>query len=283
MHIINYTYNTPVKQSINQCILRPIHDVDQQCLKHTNKIEPNEFVYDYLDYWGNTVETFYMKEPHHDLRITTQSLVSVNRKFPDGQLQLDMNDWDKLSQQYAEFLKKTSFTDLPDSVLKDLTDPIWDSSIDAFDYVNKVNTYIYEMFEYESGSTNVETTAQAFFNHKKGVCQDFTHLMLCMCRYKGIPARYVSGYVYCGQDSALRGDAAMHAWIEVMLPGMGWVGLDPTNRIYALDQHIRVAVGRDYLDIVPVKGVYIGGDQTMTVNVSVSQIVDYVPEPLDGQ
>ncbi len=273
MQIINYTYSGPVKQSINQCILKPIHDINQQCLSHTFQIEPNETVYNYIDYWGNTVETFYMKEPHRELRITTQSLVTVNRLFPDGQLQLELNDREKLNQQYAEFLRKSSFTHMPDSILEELTALLWSSSIDILDYVNKVNHYIYETFSYESGSTNVDTTAQQFFDHKRGVCQDFTHLMLSMCRYKGIPARYVSGYVYCGQDSAMRGDAAMHAWVEVMLPGMGWIGFDPTNNIYALNQHIRVAVGRDYADIVPVKGVYVGGQQqSMTVNVSISQL-----------
>ena len=131
------------------------------------------------------------------------------------------------------------------------------------------------MFTYQPGTTDIESSAQEFLEQKKGVCQDFSHLMLSMCRYRGISARYVSGYVNGGQDAALRGDAATHAWIEVAIPTLGWIGFDPTNNIYALNQHIRMAVGRDYGDIVPVKGVYwSGGKQDMTVKVSTSLVDD---------
>jgi transglutaminase-like putative cysteine protease len=265
-----YNYDGPVKHSINQCILKPLNDQEQQCLSYTFTVEPEAEVFDYIDYWGNTVETFYMKEPHHDLKITTQALVSVNRSFPNGQLQLYKTDSEVYQMKYAEYLRKTPFTDISDSDLDQITLNMWQDAADMLDYANKVNAYIYETYSYESGSTNVESTAQDMVRDKKGVCQDFTHLMLSMCRYRGVAARYVSGFVYCGQNSAMRGDAAMHAWVEVALPGIGWVGLDPTNKVYALNQHIRVAVGRDYKDIIPVKGVYMGGKQTMNVHASVS-------------
>ena len=107
---------------------------------------------------------------------------------------------------------------------------------------------------------------------KKGVCQDISHVMLGILRAKHIPARYVSGYLYVGENSALVGDAASHAWVEVMVPGIGWVGLDPTNNVEALENHIRVGVGRDYGDVSPVQGVYRGGSHKLDVKVSVSLI-----------
>lgn len=104
--------------------------------------------------------------------------------------------------------------------------------------------------------------------------------MLSLCRVRGIAARYVSGYLYCGEDSALRGDAAMHAWVDVHVPNVGWMGFDPTNNVRASSQHIRVAVGRDYADITPVKGVVSGGgEQQSGSSVSVQYLLHQSSPP----
>ncbi|MFP3421973.1 transglutaminase family protein, partial [Bacillus sp. SIMBA_161] len=116
--------------------------------------------------------------------------------------------------------------------------------------------YVFDHFTYDGESTTVTTKASESFDLKKGVFQDITHVMLGILRNKNIPARYVSGYLYVGEDSALVGDAASHAWVEFMVPGIGWVGLDPTNNVEALENHIRVGAGRDYNDVSPVQGVY---------------------------
>ncbi len=106
--------------------------------------------------------------------------------------------------------------------------------------------------------------------HRRGVCQDFAHVMLAACRVNGVPSRYVSGYVYPG-DEGLRGDAAMHAWIECLLPSGVWCGFDPTNNVLASEHHVKVHVGRDYADVVPTKGVYRGpGKHRMRVSVSIT-------------
>lgn len=167
------------------------------------------------------------------------------------------------------YLSNTAYTyitpeqmELVDRELGAMTNPV--------QYAIDVTEYVFDHFTYDGESTTVTTKASESFGLKKGVCQDITHVMLGILRSKHIPARYVSGYLYVGEDSALVGDAASHAWVEFMVPGIGWVGLDPTNNVEALENHIRVGVGRDYNDVSPVQGVYRGGSQSLDVKVSVS-------------
>ncbi|HEX6922629.1 MAG TPA: transglutaminase family protein [Bacillales bacterium] len=273
----HFTYGGPVKQSVNQFRLKPIDDLEQACVSFEKKIIPETTCYSHEDYWGNHVETFYLWEPHDTLTIETTSVVEVRKKAISKRLSFDAEmrrllDSDQFKQNYAEFLSKTNYTSIEPLKIAEVTEDIWQQSVDPYDFVNRLNTYIYETFTYVPGSTTVKTTAEEVLEKKEGVCQDYTHLMLALCRHRGIPARYVSGYIYTGENSAMRGDAATHAWVEVAIPDIGWVGFDPTNNVLALDQHIRLAVGRDYKDIVPVKGVYVGPGQQLDVRVSVKKI-----------
>ena len=126
--------------------------------------------------------------------------------------------------------------------------------------------YIHKNFNYQKGITNVFTKIDEIWKIKSGVCQDFTNVLIFLCRKAKIPARYVSGYVFA--DKTLRGAGATHAWVEIFIPNYGWLGLDPTNNCIANDFHIRLAVGRSYEDCAPVKGVY-KGNQTQLMNVNV--------------
>jgi transglutaminase-like putative cysteine protease len=271
-----YIYDGPVSHSINQCKMEPLSDEEQRCLSFDMVLEPDTTIHKYVDYWGNHVQMFYLTKPHHVLRIKTESEVELQRSMPTEGITQETEDSVEIMESaryksdYAEYLVQTDYTQLDQEVLEKLTMRLWGEAANPLDYVRKVNTYIYENYTYRSGATHVETSAQEFMDQQEGVCQDFTHFMLSMLRFRGVAARYVSGFVYCGQDSAMRGDAATHAWVEAALPVHGWVGLDPTNNIYATDQHIRIAVGRDYSDIAPFKGVYRGGKQKMNVSASVS-------------
>ena len=131
--------------------------------------------------------------------------------------------------------------------------------------------FIYDNFDYTPDATTVSTVMTEVLAHRRGVCQDFAHVMLGMCRSLKIPARYVSGYLYNGPDGHLLGSQASHAWCEVFLPGLGWRALDPTNNQFADERYVKVAVGRDYGDIVPVKGTY-KGTRSKTMKVSVQVI-----------
>ncbi|HET7577888.1 MAG TPA: transglutaminase family protein [Bacillales bacterium] len=273
----HFTYEGPVRQSINQFRLKPIEDAGQKVLSFERIIFPKTKCYAHQDYWGNHVETFYLWEAHDTLTIETNSVVEVCKKqvpssFVFDESMLKAFESESFKQDYAEFLMVTDYTNIDAMKMTETTEDIWVKSPDPFQFVNRLNTYLFETLTYVPGSTTVTTTAEEVLQKKEGVCQDYTHLMLALCRHRGLPARYVSGYIYTGENSAMRGDAATHAWIEVAIPKIGWVGFDPTNNVLAHDQHIRLAVGRDYQDIVPVKGVYIGGQQNLDVKVGVKKL-----------
>ena len=128
---------------------------------------------------------------------------------------------------------------------------------------------IYDSFEYESGITEVHSPIEHALSERRGVCQDFAHIMIAIARSWGIPTRYVSGYLYHkGSRDRSRADAT-HAWVESYLPSLGWVGFDPTNNILPGERHVRAAVGRDYADVPPTRGTYTGGaDSELSIAVS---------------
>ena len=122
-------------------------------------------------------------------------------------------------------------------------------------YGQALSNEIYTQFEYVPGSTDITTPLAEFVAGRRGVCQDYAHLMLAAARSRGVPARYVSGYIYAGADDGTNGAGATHAWVELYLPhAEAWKGFDPTNNILVADRHIKVAVGRDYSDVPPTKG-----------------------------
>jgi transglutaminase-like putative cysteine protease len=141
---------------------------------------------------------------------------------------------------------------------------------------------IYARFAYSPRSTRVDSPIDEALETRKGVCQDFAHIFLSLVRPLGIPARYVSGYLFQAAGSQDRSaDGATHAWVEVLLPDLGWVGLDPTNNLIADDRHIRVAIGRDYADVPPTRGVF-KGVSTVKSELSVSVTVGPVLSPLSN-
>ncbi|SDB40230.1 Transglutaminase-like enzyme, putative cysteine protease [Flavobacteriaceae bacterium MAR_2010_188] len=165
------------------------------------------------------------------------------------------------------FLTSTSLSTLP-SAHQTLYN--FDRTKSIFNNIQNLNLFINDYLEFEPGVTSVDTTVDKILEKRKGVCQDYTHLFLAIARYNGIPARYVSGYLH--QGSGFFGDLQMHAWIEVFIPNMGWIGLDPTNKIFADINHVKVAHGRDYSDCPPIKGiVYSSGKNTTAYTVEVSQ------------
>jgi transglutaminase-like putative cysteine protease len=129
--------------------------------------------------------------------------------------------------------------------------------------------YIFKNFTYTKGITTIETTVDEILELKKGVCQDFVRVMLQLLRTVGIPAKYVSGYV-CSNENSLRGEGATHAWVEIYSPNQGWLGLDPTNNIWTMDNHVKLSTGRCFNDCTLVKGTFKGlARQTLSVSVSI--------------
>jgi transglutaminase-like putative cysteine protease len=143
------------------------------------------------------------------------------------------------------------------------------SNKSILEIAQQCNNYIFNHFTYTKGITNIETTVDEILEIRKGVCQDFAHVLLQLLRTAGIPSRYVSGYI-CPNESGLRGEGATHAWVEIYTPNQGWLGLDPTNNIWTMDNHVKLSVGRNFYDCTPVKGTFKGlAKQTLSVCVSI--------------
>jgi transglutaminase-like putative cysteine protease len=271
-HVTKYSYDSQVRDSANKIILFPIVDIYQDVLKHDLIITGNPQIDTYVDYYGNEVGSFTYTEPHNMLVINSQ--VSVNthpRPLPTDEVD-SITQWDELYSikyivPYIDFLKQEYFEGL--SELFPIVEGERQTNDTPYRAALKFTEYVYKNFEYIKGVTTVETTLDEIWALKAGVCQDFAHLLMVMLRLVGIPARYVSGYI-CPNRDGMRGEGATHAWAEAYLPGYGWLGLDPTNNCVANEMHVRLAVGRNFSDCSPVKGVYKGSARhILEVSVSV--------------
>ena len=149
------------------------------------------------------------------------------------------------------YLSQTKLTQLP--AILSCTFPCYSNEIQVFDYLLQLNNYIYNLLEYSPESTNINTTVEEVLKIRKGVCQDYAHLFISICRLNKIPARYVSGYL--NQGVGFKGTSQLHAWVEAYVPDLGWVGLDATNNLLADHHYIKIAHGTDYCDCSPIIGV----------------------------
>ena len=272
-HITRYTYAEAVRDSANQIMLYPIKDEKQEVQSQKINITGEPKVEVYKDYYDNEIGSFMYIQPHQELCI--QSTIAVVTKpviFPKDDTPIQ-NQWNHLQEiknnsPFIDFLKQENFDALHD--VKKIADDGFYKSVTPYIAMQQLNEFVYKNFQYIKGITNVETTLDEIWQLKAGVCQDFAHILLVMLRLLSIPARYVSGYV-CPHQQSLRGEGATHAWVEAYLPFYGWLGLDPTNNCIVSDLHVRLAIGRNFMDCSPVKGSYKGtAKQRLEVGVSVS-------------
>ncbi|MBK0380344.1 transglutaminase family protein [Mucilaginibacter segetis] len=278
-HITKYNYDSPVRDSANKIILFPIVDIYQDVIKHDLHITGNPQVDTYVDYYGNEVGSFTYTDPHTTLVINSKLSINTHpRPLPVDDV-ASVTQWDELFSlkyivPYIDFLKQEYFEGL--SELFPIVEDVRKINDTPYKTALRFCEYVYKNFEYIKGVTTVETTLDEIWNLKAGVCQDFAHILMVMLRSVSIPARYVSGYI-CPNRDGMRGTGATHAWAEAYLPGYGWLGIDPTNNCVANETHVRLAVGRNFSDCSPVKGVY-KGSAKHTLEVSVS--VGYEDHPL---
>jgi transglutaminase-like putative cysteine protease len=271
VHITKYQYNWPIKESINEVRLFPHNFENQDVLDHQLLITNNPAVEYYQDYYGNRVANFNNLETHDEMVIESRTTVRVNHslKIPaiDNTTVEDLQhkkneDIALLRLSYPEASQKQEEIEVILSTIDIKTKPV-------IEIAQACNQYIFDNFTYTKGITNIATTIDEILEIKKGVCQDFAHVLLQLLRTAGIPSRYVSGYI-CPNKSGLRGEGATHAWIEIYTPNQGWLGLDPTNNIWTMDNHVKLAVGRNFYDCTPIKGTFKGlARQTLSVCVSI--------------
>lgn len=258
-HRTRYVYRAPVRDSYNELRLRPVTDDKSRLEFFLLNVNPPARLRHFRDNWLNYVHYFDLPEPHGDLTIEAQSTINTTNPYADGRplgvkfaaLKTDLDD------MVVPFLGTSRYIEISPEVWR-LGIDIRDQCDDVFQAAEAVMHHIFKNWAYAPNTTSVTTHMNEVLESKQGVCQDFAHLMIGICRSLGIPTRYVSGYLYNGPDSHLRGAQASHAWVEVHVPGKGWYGLDPTNDTLADERHIKIATGRDYSDAAPITGHFDG-------------------------
>lgn len=277
-HITKYTYPSPVRDSANQIILYPIRDEYQDVIRQEIHITGDPLVDTFTDYYGNEVGTFTISERHTSLVISSKLLVSTKQRPLPGNDIFPGQQWEDLKRlqyvvPYIDFLKGEYFEGLND--LEELVNSERSKDDNPYQAALRFCRYVYNNFKYIKGVTTVETTLDEVWQLKAGVCQDFAHILTVMLRLVNIPARYVSGYICTHRNSSMRGEGATHAWAEAYIPDYGWLGFDPTNNCVANETHVRLAVGRNFSDCSPVKGVYKGSSEH---SLEVAVVVGYDDE-----
>ena len=261
--------------------MHPRSDANQRCLTFQLSVSPRTRVFSYRDHLANNIHHFDIPQPHPQLVIVAESLVEVSPAIEIPQ-SLTPDAWAELDEiitlgDYYEFLHPFAFTH-PTPLLEELANKLdLRRRDDPLTVLHQLNKDLYDYFDYVPRSTKVDSPIDVALASRKGVCQDFAHIMTTLVRTRlNLPCRYVSGYLAHRGDSDTdrSASAATHAWVEVLMPHYGWVGFDPTNLLVAGDRHIRTAIGRDYADVPPTHGMFRGrakSELTVAVRVTPSE------------
>ena len=268
-HFNRYRYSRPIWQSVMEVRMHPRSEYSQRCFTFQLAVSPRSRIFSYTDHLGNLVHHFDIPASHRQLTIIADALVEVDPPDPLPS-SLGPNAWSDLDrmvegEDYWDMLRPSHFA-RPSEELEALAREFGvhtRGGRDPLQMLQELNSDLYESFSYVKASTNVDSPIEDALRSRQGVCQDFAHIMIALVRLLRIPCRYVSGYLHHASEHHDRsGDGATHAWVEAMLPGLGWVGFDPTNNLMASSRHIRTAIGRDYADVPPTLGVMKGSAET---------------------
>jgi transglutaminase-like putative cysteine protease len=283
-HVTRFVYTPSVTESMTEVRMQPRAEGAQRCLKFELHTQPRARILGYRDHLGNVVHHFDIPGKHSQLKITAESTVEI---APAPPLPEALNDgaWEALeainqSGEHWDYLQQSEYA-LKTELLVELARELKvERRGDPLNLLRKINAAIYERFDYAPQTTSVDSPIDDALRARKGVCQDFAHIMIALARGLRIPCRYVSGYLFHESNGHDRSASdATHAWVEAFLPDLGWVGFDPTNNLIAGERHIRTAIGRDYADVPPTRGVFKGIAQSeLSVGVQVSPTEAPPPE-----
>ena len=279
-HTTSYKYEHPAAEAYGEARLTPPNLPTQRVLSHRVVIDPDTRTSTYVDCFGNAVAFFSLPYRHRRLSITNHAVVeTIPPELPASSLELSVGE--------ARQIFSSAVTDVfdwvqPTEIVQTGSEAVqWAKrylpvKVSLGEGLTRLNEAIHDSFDYTKGATDNSTALSSIWKERKGVCQDFAHLALSVLRTAGLPSRYVCGYIEAeaprsgngGSARALVGALATHAWVEVLLPGMVWVALDPTNRQWLNERYVTVSVGRDSRDATPLRGTFKGsGKQTMNVKV----------------
>ena len=282
-HTTGYVYADTAMEAYLEVRLTPPVRPEQEVLRHRIEFQPAAEASDYIDYFGNRTTFYSMTLRHRQLKVTNRLTVrTLPRVLPDSGLALTVAEARQILKSGTgvfDYLQPTEATPIAGESIAWAKEILCESHPmgEALDELNKT---IYREFKYRSGSTEIETPLSLIWKKREGVCQDFAHVMISVLRAARIPCRYVCGYIESEPAVSvdptrkrLVGSLATHAWVEVLVPGMTWVALDPTNNQWCGEQHVTIAVGRDFLDAAPVRGTFKGSaSQKLKVHVSMQRI-----------
>jgi transglutaminase-like putative cysteine protease len=256
-HVTRYRYERPVKYSVQSLHLTPRRDLSQRAL--TWSIAAPGRRLEQIDAHGNIQHLLTIEQPHREIQIVVRGVVET----ADTEGRQDDGPLSPLA-----YLSSTSLT-TPSDEIKAFARKAVEHAKAPWERTEALAEAVIGAVRYKSGATDVQDSAAAAFKSGEGVCQDHAHVYIASSRSLGIPARYVSGYLYSGEVD----DAASHAWVDVWLGGdIGWRSMDVTHQRPAIRTYCRLAVGRDYLDAAPVRGVRQGGGgERMEANVLVAE------------
>ncbi|MCU0315714.1 MAG: transglutaminase family protein [Fimbriimonadaceae bacterium] len=253
-HETLFEYSEPVTDSMMEFRLTPKTDAKQKVIIHQSRVVPARSTRRYLDGWGNTVTTVNIPFSHQKVEVVFESVVECDEGSRTENEQGSARDlalydfkqpsrlveWTPLFREFVQ-----DFESIRDHPTRELAE--------------KLSEAIHTGFRYDTKATTASSTIDDLLRGRAGVCQDFSHLMIGVARWLGVPARYVSGYVY--SDRYQEQTVASHAWVELFDESSGWIGIDPTHNDWVRESHLRLGVGRDYQDVSPNRGLYRGSAQ----------------------
>ncbi len=281
-HITRFKYEPAVRESVMEVRMQPRTDARQRCLSFSLDVTPRASMMMYRDFFGNAVHHFDIPGQHELIEIAAQAVVEVLPPL----VAHAVGDWEELDARVAQGdyweMMLPSLYARPTDLLEKLRERLdLKRRGNPVELLRELNTQMYEFFEYAPNTTKVDSPIDEALESRQGVCQDFAHIMIALVRQLKIPCRYVSGYLFHADSAKDRSPAgATHAWVEAYLGELGWVAFDPTNNLPGCERHVRVAIGRDYADVPPTRGVHKGeAGSELSVTVSVSPVD--APEPAD--
>ncbi len=256
VHSTHYRYSGPIAETAMEVRLRPMDGNGQRCLEFELEVSSGVKPRSYRDGYGNNVHYFNLVRPHTRLSVTSKSVVETG-------LELDAEPGEELVHDFLRY--RSPVKDVAGvrelAANHAIADPSSSSSVEQA--LDELTLAISRDFAYDRAVTNVYSAVDEVLALRAGVCQDFAHLFIAVARAMNVPTRYVSGYIHAPQPE-LKGAAAgnvataSHAWAEAWVPGLGWLGYDATHPVRTSEHHVRLAVGRDYSDAAPTRGIYVG-------------------------
>ena len=264
VHSTHYQYTGPIAESVMEVRLRPMDGAGQRCLAFALDIGSGIKARSYVDGYGNHVHYFNQVRPHTRLSITSRSTVETG-------LPPDEATGEELVHDFLRFRSPVKDIQGVRELAREhsIADPGSADSIEAA--LDSLTLAISRDFEYNRTVTNVYSVVDDVLELRAGVCQDFAHLFIAVARSMGVPARYASGYIHFADEKGAT--TASHAWGEAWVPGKGWIGYDATRPVRTSEHHVRLAVGRDYSDAAPTRGIYVGSaNGSMQVRVRIREL-----------